>query len=143
MVKKGQFTNSPDFECDLKSGSQTIWNPDKWPPFFKKPSEIWTKISRFWIIQFHMFRALWKLDFQKVWISNLWIWYPTVQEVFVWHKKITCSHYNFFCVSSLHWSCCLYFMAFSNNGNQVKIPLTSNSPLTPPFQRLKPLFCML
>ena len=106
MVKKGQFTNSLDFECDLKSGSQTIWNPDKWPPFFKKPSEIWTKISRFWIIQFHMFRALWKLDFQKVWISNVWILNPTGQEAFVWHNLITYSHYNLFV--------CFTFKPFNN-----------------------------
>ena len=31
--KRGCFTNSLNFECGLKSGSPTILNRDKWPPF--------------------------------------------------------------------------------------------------------------
>ena len=45
--KRCWVANGPKFEWDLKSGSPTICNPDKWPPFCQKPFEIWTKTSRF------------------------------------------------------------------------------------------------
>ena len=41
----------PDFKWNLKSGSPTIWNPDKWPLFCQKPFEIQTKMSRFWMVE--------------------------------------------------------------------------------------------
>ena len=43
--KRGCVANVPDFERDLKSRSPTIWNPDKWLPFFQKPFEILTNIQ--------------------------------------------------------------------------------------------------
>ena len=46
--------NYPNFEWDLKSGSQTIWNLDKWPPFCQKLFEIRTKMSRFQMAGFPM-----------------------------------------------------------------------------------------
>ena len=33
---RGWVANGPDFQGDLKSGSPTILNPDKWPPFCQK-----------------------------------------------------------------------------------------------------------
>ena len=33
--KKYQFTNGPNFEWDLKSRSQTIWNLGKWQPSYQ------------------------------------------------------------------------------------------------------------
>ena len=46
-LKKGWVVNGPDFEWDLKSGSSTIPNLDKWQPFFQKPVEIRTKMYGF------------------------------------------------------------------------------------------------
>ena len=43
------FANDLDFKCALKSGSQSIWNPRKWPPFDQKTFEIWTKIWMVWV----------------------------------------------------------------------------------------------
>ena len=45
--KRGWVANGLDLEWDLNSGSPTIWNPVKWPPFCQKPFEIRTKTSRF------------------------------------------------------------------------------------------------
>ena len=45
--KRGWVANVLDFEWDLKSGSLTILNPDKWPPFCQKTFEIQTKTSGF------------------------------------------------------------------------------------------------
>ena len=39
--KRGWVANGVNFEWDLKFGSSTIRNPDKWPPFCKKkPIEV-------------------------------------------------------------------------------------------------------
>ena len=72
--KRGWVANSPDFKWDLKSGSSTIWNPDKYPPFSQKPFEILTKTSVFWMV---LFSTGWdysygylKSELQKVGISN-------------------------------------------------------------------------
>ena len=54
--ERGWVANGLDFEWHLKSWSLTIWNPDKWTPFYQKPFEIRTKPSRFWM----------------VWLSNGW-----------------------------------------------------------------------
>ena len=51
-LKRGWVANGLNFKLDLKSWSPTIWNSDKWPPFCQKPLEIWTKMSRFWMVQF-------------------------------------------------------------------------------------------
>ena len=45
--KRGWVKNCPDFKLDLKSGSPTILNPDKWQPFCQKLFEILTKMSEF------------------------------------------------------------------------------------------------
>ena len=50
--KKDWVSNSLDFEWDLKSGSPTIWNPEKQPPFCQKPFDIWTKTAGFWMVRF-------------------------------------------------------------------------------------------
>ena len=47
MSKRGWVANGPDFKWDLKYGSPTILNPDKWPPFCKKPFEIPKKCPDF------------------------------------------------------------------------------------------------
>ena len=49
-LKGGWVPNGPDFEWDLKSGSPTIWNLNKWLPFCQKLFEIRTKMSGFWMI---------------------------------------------------------------------------------------------
>ena len=72
--KRGWVANGPGFEWDLKSGSPTIWNRDKWPPFCQKSIEIWTKTAGF---QWSCYSpTLWKpdhlkFDLQKVWILNV------------------------------------------------------------------------
>ena len=45
--ERGWVANGMDFEWGLKSGSPTILNPKKWPPFCQKTFEIWTKTSGF------------------------------------------------------------------------------------------------
>ena len=49
--KRGWVTNGLDFEWHLKSGSTTIWNLDKWPPFCQKLFQIGTKMSGFWMVR--------------------------------------------------------------------------------------------
>ena len=77
--KRVWVATGPDFERDLKSGSATIWNMDKWATFLSKT--IWNpdKMSIFW--QFRFLNS-WELKlkhdhlksfFQKVWISSFWI----------------------------------------------------------------------
>ena len=72
--KRGWVANGPDFERDLKSGSPTIWNRDKWLPFCQKSFEIWTKTAGF---QWSCYSpTLWKpdhlkFDLQKVRILNV------------------------------------------------------------------------
>ena len=48
----GWVANCPVFALDLKSGSPTIWNREKCLPVCQRPFEIWTKTSRFWMVQF-------------------------------------------------------------------------------------------
>ena len=43
--KRGWVAIGPDFEWDLKSGSPSIRNLDKWLPLNQKPFEIRTKMS--------------------------------------------------------------------------------------------------
>ena len=43
--KRGWVANGLDIKWDLKSGSQTILNQDKWLLFCQKPFEIRTKMS--------------------------------------------------------------------------------------------------
>ena len=60
-LKRGWVANGPDFEWDLKSGSLTIWYPDKRQLVCQKLFEIRTKMSRLRIARFlngwdHSFR---------------------------------------------------------------------------------------
>ena len=60
-------------ECysgDLKSGSPTIWNLNKWPQFCQIPFEICTKTSRFCMVGIKAIarawaQQFWKLDYLK------------------------------------------------------------------------------
>ena len=38
--KRGCVANGPDFEWDLKYGSPTIWNPDKWQPICQRQNHL-------------------------------------------------------------------------------------------------------
>ena len=49
MIEKTWFANDLDFKWALKSESKSIWNPNKWPPFYQKTFEIWTIIWMVWI----------------------------------------------------------------------------------------------
>ena len=75
QVKRGWFANGSDFKWDLKSGSPTIWNPDKRPPLCRKPFAIQQKCPDFAWSAFQMVRNL-NLIFIKsgfwlfFWISN-------------------------------------------------------------------------
>ena len=60
-ISRRWFAKGPNFEWNLKSGSLTIWNPEKWQPFCQKPFEIHTKMSDFLMVPFskgwdHSFR---------------------------------------------------------------------------------------
>ena len=52
LSKRSWVANGLDFKWNLKSGSPTIWNLDKWVPFCQKPFEIRTKMSGFWMVRF-------------------------------------------------------------------------------------------
>ena len=75
--KRGWVANGPDFKCDLKSGSPTIWNQDKWLPFCQKPLEIQTW---YWMVQFsngwdysHSLNwTIWNPSFQKSGFQRSW-----------------------------------------------------------------------
>ena len=71
--KKGWFWNGPYVKSDLKSGSPTIWNPDKWRLFCLKPFEIWMKMSGFlmvWTIAKAIVRPFWKWYHLNGWILD-------------------------------------------------------------------------
>ena len=50
--KKGWSVNDLDLEWDMKSGSPTIRNLEKWSPFCQNTFEIQTKTSSFRMVQF-------------------------------------------------------------------------------------------
>ena len=67
--------NVLDFKWDLKFRSPTIWNMYKWAPFCQKPFEIWTKMSRFWMV------GTIAIAIAKVRLfENRTIWNPTLKK---------------------------------------------------------------
>ena len=71
-LKRGWVAKGPDFEWDLKSGSPTIWYPDK---FLSKT--IWNpnKTSEFWMV---WFSNGW--DYSYSHSLSLTIWNPTIKK---------------------------------------------------------------
>ena len=77
MVQRRLVWKWSDFQRDLKSGSQTTWNSERWLPFCQLPFKIWRKTARFWMVGVQMvgtialarpFNNL-KSDLQRVCIS--------------------------------------------------------------------------
>ena len=78
MVEKRLGYKWSGFWMGSKSGSPTIWNPDKWLPFWQKPLEIRTKISRFWMVRFP---NCWTIAIAKAPpFENRTIWNPTFKK---------------------------------------------------------------
>ena len=70
-----------DFEWDLKSaGSPTIWNLDKWMPFYQKPYEIQTKMSGFQMFSFRMVVAIAITIAKARPFDNQTIWNPALKK---------------------------------------------------------------
>ena len=67
-----RLSNGLVFKWDLKSGSPTIINLDKWQPFCQRPFEIWTKMSGSQMVRFSNGLVFKWSSFLMVQFSNDW-----------------------------------------------------------------------
>ena len=113
--KRGCVANGPDFEWDLKYGSPTIWNPDKWQPICQRQNHLKSgqkcsdfEWSGFWMVG--CIAIVWRswpeninrkvyprfLDFSAIWASRIKIPTCIFPPAFGYCVLQTLVKFNFF-----------------------------------------------